>query len=172
MWLFGKKKEELLIWQNLIMQDSPNKLVMTEKQLKQTTEQQASNDLRIIQDCIRIISETVKPDIFFSRMDLLKEKSKRLIEFEKYIKFSGASPTNAFQEVLDNEQDAIYQFISRCFNVAFEKAESMKTEKGKMNQFQKFYDNLQPYMNRMDEKNRKYIEWHYNHSVSKNSCTD
>ena len=146
MWLFGKKKEELLIWQNLIMQDSPNKLVMTEKQLKQATEQQASNDLRIIQDCIRIISETVKPDIFFSRMDLLKEKSKRLIEFEKYIKFSGASPTNAFQEVLDNEQDAIYQFISRCFNVAFEKAESMKTEKGKMNQFQKFYDNLQPYI--------------------------
>ena len=40
MWLFGKKKEELLIWQNLIMQDSPNKLVMTEKQLKQTTEQE------------------------------------------------------------------------------------------------------------------------------------
>ena len=79
MWLFGKKKEELLIWQNLIMQDSPNKLVMTEKQLKQATEQQASNDLRIIQDCIRIISETVKPDIFFSRMDLLKETSKLLI---------------------------------------------------------------------------------------------
>ena len=74
------------------------------------------------------------------------------MNLKKYIKFSGASPTNAFQEVLDNEQDAIYQFISRCFNVAFEKAESMKTEKGKMNQFQKFYDNLQPYMNRMDEK--------------------
>ena len=74
MWLFGKKKEELLIWQNLIMQDSPNKLVMTEKQLKQATEQQASNDLRIIQDCIRIISETVKTRYFLLKNGFIKRE--------------------------------------------------------------------------------------------------
>lgn len=72
--LFGKSKKELLLWQNLIICGSPNKLVMSEKQLKLATEQQATNDLRIIQDCIKIISDTVKPDIFFSRLDLLKEK--------------------------------------------------------------------------------------------------
>ena len=78
------------------MQDSCNKLVMTgKKQLKQATEQQASNDLRIIQDCIRIISENSKnPDIFFSR--IIVSIMYQPMRFKKF---------------LDNEQDAIYQFI-------------------------------------------------------------
>lgn len=159
MGLFRRNKKELLVWQNLVIQDSPNKLIVTEKQLKQITEQQANNDLRIIQDCIKIISDTTKPDIFFSRLDLLKEKSKHLIQLEPYIKFSGASPTAAFNEVLTNEQDAIYQFIIRYFGATFEKAESLKTEKGKRNQYRKFFDSLQPYSDQMDERNLKYIEY-------------
>lgn len=159
MGLFGKSKKELLVWQNLILQDPPTKLIMSEKQLKQITEQQATNDLRIVQDCLKIISNTVKPDIFFSRLDLLKEKSKHLVLLEPYIAFSGASPTAAYEEVLEKEQEAIYQFICRYFSTTFEKAESLKTEKGKKNHYQKFFDSLQPYTDRMNEHNLNYIEY-------------
>lgn len=159
MGLFGKSKKELLVWQNLIIQDSPNRLIMPEKQLKQITEQQATNDLRIIQDCLKIISNTVKPDIFFSRLDLLKEKSKHLVLLEPYITFSGSSPTAAYEEILEKEQEAIYQFICRYFSATFEKAESLKTEKGKKNHYQKFFDNLQLYADRMNEHNLNYIEY-------------
>ena len=159
MGLFGKSKKELLTWQNLVFQDSPNKLIMSERQLKQLTEQQAGDDLRIIQDCIKIISDTIKPDIFFSRLELLKEKSKHLIQLESYINFSGASPSAAFKEVIANEQQAIYQFIGRYYNATFEKAKTLKTDKGKKNQFKKFYDSLQLYTDKMNEHNIKYIEY-------------
>lgn len=161
--LFKKKKskKELLDWQRLIMSDSPQKLVMTEAQLTQFTYQQANNDLRILQDCLKIISTTVKPDIFFSRLDLLKEKAKRLVQFEPYIEYEGASPSAAFQEVVAKEQDAIYDFISRCYSSAFDKAEKLKTEKGKKNQFQKVYESLNLYRDRMNQHNIKYLEYKF-----------
>jgi len=156
---FNKKKEYLLEWQKIVLTDSPDKLIMTERQLKQTSEQQATNDLRIIQDCIKIISNTVKPDIFFSRMDLLKEKAIHLQTLEPYVNFSGASPTAAVNEIFDQEQDAIYELIGRCYNTAFEKAEKLKTEKGKKNQYQKFYDSLQPYADKMNNHNINYLKY-------------
>ena len=56
------------------------------------------------------------------------------------------------------------------FNVALEKREPMKNRK-ENESVPKIPHNLQPYMNRMT-KNRKYIEWHYNHSVSKIAVMD
>lgn len=119
---------------------------------------QAENHMRIIQDCTKILSETVDPDTFFSRLDLLKEHSKQLVDLEPYVSFRGASPTAAFEEVIEKEQEAIYQFIIRYYNAIYDKAASYKTEKAKERQFQKFYDSLQPYYDRMDGKNINYIE--------------
>lgn len=154
-----EKNNELLIWQNILLADSPNKLIMNQEQLQQLSDQQSSDDLRIVQDCIKIISNTTQPDTFFSRLDLLKEKAEHLKLLEPYIQLTGASPTSALDEVIDNEQDAIYQFIGRYFDATFEKAESMKTEKGKRNQYRKFFDSLRPYSDQMDERNLKYIEY-------------
>lgn len=159
--LFKKRKEKqrhLLEWQKAIEPNSPDKLVMTEGQLKHTSEQQATNDLKIIQDCNNIISDTTNPETFFSRFDLMKERCEHLKRLEPYIQFSGASPTEALHEIVDNEQEAVYIFIARYYNSVLEKAESLKTKKGKDNQFQKFYDSLQPYHNRMDARNINYIE--------------
>lgn len=155
------KQQRLLDCQKIIMPNSPNKLVMTEKQILHAAEQQAINDLRIIQDSNKIISNTLKPDTFFSRLDLLKEKSEHLKKLEPYVNFSGASPTDALQEIMDKEQDAIYNFIIRYYNSIWEKAESLKTPKGKQNQFQKFYTALQPYYNKMNKRNINYIEYKY-----------
>ena len=44
---------------------------MTKKQLKQATEQQAENDLRIINDSRTILETTVNPDTFFLRLELV-----------------------------------------------------------------------------------------------------
>ncbi len=89
---------------------------MTESQLSQFTCQQAGNDLRVIEDCLKIIFTTTKPDTFFSRLELLYE---------------GASLTAAYQEVIDQEQDAIRAHIDECYYSTFKKAEKLKTEKGK-----------------------------------------
>lgn len=157
----NKKKERLLAWQNVVLIDKTDKLIMTERELQETSNQMATNDLKIIQDCLKILSDTIKPDTFFSRLDLLKERSKHLILLEPYVKFEGASPTAGFNEVLEKEQEAIYEFIVRYFNATFEKAQSLKTEKGKENQYKKFYDSLVQYYDLMNDENIRYIEYKY-----------
>ena len=125
------------------------------------TVQQAENDLRIIKDCTKLVENTLKPDVFFSRLNLLVEKSKHLCDFEPYMTFSGASPTAAYSEVINNYQEAIRLFLIRYLSDTFDKAEALKTEKSKIGKYQKFYDSLQEYYCYMNEDNINYIETKY-----------
>ena len=154
-------KEYLLSWQRLVMPDSQDDLIMTEQQLRSATMQQAENDLRIIQDCMRLVEKTTKPDVFFMRLNLLVEKSKHLVSLEKYITYSGATATAAYNEVCTNYHEAINQFLIRYFSETLDKAESMKTEKGRIGKYKKFYDSLQMYYGYMSEENIDYIETKY-----------
>ena len=90
------RKEYLLQWQNVIMKDSPNELIMSEQQLKAFSQQQAANDLRIINDCGTLIETTVNPDVFFMRLNLLMEKTEHLVRLETFIKFIGEQPSDAY----------------------------------------------------------------------------
>ena len=161
--LFNRKrtKKELLQWQNLVMQDSPNVLIMTEQQLKEASISQAKNILRIINDSKKLIEKTLKPEVFFMRLQLIVEKSEHLCKLEPYVDFTGGSPSAAFREVERNFQLAIKQFLIRYFTDTFDKAESMASEKGKIKKYQKFYDSLQNYYWLMDDANKEYIETKY-----------
>lgn len=159
--LGGNKKQRLLEWQNIVMAQHSNRLVMTEQQLQQASIQQAQNDLRIMNDCRNLVSTTVKPDVFFGRLHLMLEKAEHLQQLEKYISFSGASPTAALNEIRQNYQEAIKQFLVRYFSDTFDKAEAMKTEKGKQNKYIKFYESLQEYYCYIDEANKEYVETKY-----------
>lgn len=155
------KQERLIRWQRLVMRDSPDRLVLTEQQLKAMTIQQAENDLRIVKDCAKLVEETVKPDVFFERLNLMVDKAKHLAALEEYISFSGASPTAAYNEIVDNHQEAIRYFLIRYLSETFDKAQNMKTEKGRIGKYQKFYDSLQNYYCYMNDENIAYIERKY-----------
>lgn len=153
-----EKRDYLLQWQKTVLADDVNKLIMTEQQLREATLQQAQNDLRIINDCKRLIETTLKPDVFFMRLNLLVEKAAHLCELEKYISFSSVSPATAYTEVKNEYNQAVKQFLIRYFSDTFDKAEKMKTAKGKIGKYQKFYDSLQEYYCYMNEENIDYIE--------------
>ncbi len=153
----GSKKKKLLEMQRIVLKDSPGHLIMSEAQLKRAAMQQAQNDLRIIKDCISLISKTEKPDVFFSRLDLLEIHSKHLMELEPYISFSGASPKDAYKEIVTKKDECIRQFLVRyCTSVKI-KADAMKTEKGKTNKYIKSYENLQPYFSCLSDRNKEYV---------------
>lgn len=162
---FGQKRrnreEYLLRWQNVITNDSPDRLIMTEAQLRDATNQMATNDLRIINDCIRLVEKTTKPDVFFSRLSLLVEKAKHLLTLGKYTAFLGATPSEAYRDVVQNRNEAIRQFLIRYFSETFDKAEALKTEKGRLAKYQKWYDSLQEYYCYMTEDHIDYIETKY-----------
>ena len=161
-----RKRSELLRWQHIVIPDSPNELIMTEDQLKAISQQQAANDLRIINDCINLIETTLKPDVFFMRLKLMHKRSIHLCSLEPFIKFSGASPIEACKEIENNYHEAINQFLRRYFSDTFDKAESMKTEKSRLVKYQEFYDSLQYYYCFMNKENIDYIETKY-HAYTK-----
>lgn len=158
--LFGrsKKTEYLLSMQKVVIENSPDRLVLTEKQLYAAAQEQAQNDLRIINDSLAIISKTTKPDVFFSRLELIQRHSGHLMLLEPYVDFSGASPAAAYHEFVTKKSEAIMIFLRRYYTAVHEKAQGMKTEKGKANQYIKFYDSLQEYYPVMSKENIEYIE--------------
>ena len=157
----GKKKEELIELQKLVVEDSPDRLIMSEKQLKNIAADNVNRDLEIIQDCIRILGSTTKPDTFFSRLALLIDKADNLRKYEKHLKFKGTLPSEAYGQLWEDHQECIHQFLVRYFSDTFDKAEKMKTEKGKFNKYKSFFDSLQPYYDQMNAYNIDYIETKY-----------
>ena len=156
----NQEKEELLELQKLVLGNSPDRLIMSKEKLIATAKCAAQRDLEIIQDCVRIISETKKPDTFFSRLNLLISKVENLRIYEKHLKFSG-SPSAAYGQIWEQHQECIGQFLVRYFSDVLDQAEKLKTDKGQRNKYQKFYDSLQPYYDQMDASNIDYIETKY-----------
>ena len=157
-----KEKEAYLIqWQAVVMPENGNRLLVTEEQLLATTQYIAANNLRIMNDCNDITQSTLNPDTFFMRLNLLVEKAKHLVLLERYMSFSGASPSSAYNEIVGNYQEAIRKFLIRYFSDTFDKAEAMKTPKGRIGKYQKFYDSLQEYYCYMNDENIDYIETKY-----------
>lgn len=158
--LFGGKKKELLALQKLVLKDSPNRLVMSEKQIVSSANRMVQRNIEIMNDCVRIVKETVKPDTFFMRLDLLEETTKGLSafgKFKKYIHFS-IPPFLVYANFRKDKPKAIAQFLVRYYEDTCKQAEGMKTEKGKINKYKKFYDSLQPYYDQMAAENIEYIE--------------
>ena len=158
MGLFGiGKNQKLLKLQKLLVENSPNKLVYTEKQLYSMASRTVQRELKIIQDCVELVNHTVKPDVFFSRYDLLLEHLEYLSKFQPYIKFQHNSPASEFAKIKNQKQAEISRFLSRYFDDISAKADTMKTEKGKKGKYKKFFDSLQPYYNLMNTTNINFI---------------
>ena len=159
--MFGNGKAELLELQKVVLDNSPDELILSKKKLLELARIQADNSLRIVQDCSKILQNTIKPDVFFERYQLMILHSSNLVILEKHIPFRGASPKAAFNVLMAEKQECINQFLIRYFCSVFDKAEKLKTDKGKLNQYQKFYDSLLPYYDEMDAANKDYIETKY-----------
>lgn len=151
------KKLNLLSLQSLVLGKSYSYLIMTEKQLIREAQRIVKSDLKIINDCTRLINSTIKPNVFFMRYDLLKEKANHLVKFEPYIKMTGTPPHKMVSTIETKEQLAIADFLKRYYLSVDSKARTLKTEKSRNNQYTKFYDSLQPYYNKMNDENKNYV---------------
>lgn len=154
MGLFGRRKSDLIEWQNMLITTPSNKLLMTEQQLIMTSQQVASNHIRILKDSAKLCNETKKPDVFFERYNLLIEHSKQLVRLSKYVKFSSVTPQMALDQTINQRGEAIRQLIERCF----EDAETLKTDPSKRRRYNKILADFTPFKSEIDEENWHYIE--------------
>lgn len=166
MGLFGKSKKQLLQWQNLVVENSPNKLILSEAQLEKLSRQKAENSVRIAKDSSRIISETTDPDTFFSRFELLVQHSYQLVQLSNYIKFKGIQPQFFYQQVQTQKQTEIKSMLIRSWDNAVLKAEKLQTPTAKKKRYTKLYENLEKYESEMNEENQIYYKSRYNDVIS------
>lgn len=168
--IFTRRKAEFLEWQNAICVDKSEQLFMSVRQLEEATVQAVSNDIRIFDDCAKILNKTTKPSVFFPRLAIAEETLTHLCSLEPYIGkvkriTMNETPSNLRRQFLDNKERYVCDFIYKYYWTVKDKAETLKTEKGKKNQYQKFYDSLQPYFDQISEKNMKYVEAMYQQKI-------
>lgn len=112
--------------------------------------QQAQNDLRIIGESSKIAQETLKPEIFFSRFDLILERYEHLISIEDYVSFNSERPSELYTQIKSSTSDTIQHFVKRYFLDAYQKARELKTPTGRQNRITKAFEMLMLYQDKMD----------------------
>lgn len=125
---------------------------------KAAAEMMAPQWMKILVESWDIVNRTTEPDVFFSRYDTVKEKAEQLASISKYVKFKGMKPAEVLRRVTEQEDAATRDMVLRCFQKAVLNAEKLKTEKGKLGQFEKFQSSLEPYFFRMSDENARLVQ--------------
>ena len=125
---------------------------------KAAAEMMAPQWMKILVESRDIVNRTTEPDVFFSRYDTVKEKAEQLASISKYVKFKGTKPAEVLRRVTEQEDAATRDMVLRCFQKAVLNAEKLKTEKGKLGQFEKFQSSLEPYFFRMSDENARLVQ--------------
>lgn len=102
--------------------------------------------LQIVDDCMTLIHSTNNAEIFFARYELLLKTLIEIGDMETHDKWQLAMQQN------------IKSFIIRCYNAALVRADSMKTEKGKHNQFLKAYETIEKYRSSLSDETAAFLE--------------
>ena len=125
---------------------------------KAAAEMMAPQWMKILVESRDIVNRTTDPDVFFSRYDTVKETAEKLASISKYVKFKGMKPAEVLRQVTEQEDAATRDMVLRCFQKAVLNAEKLKTEKGKLGQFEKFQSSLEPYFFRMSDENARLVQ--------------
>lgn len=112
----------------------------------QITNEALERRLQIVEDCIKLIHSTNNADVFFPRYNLLLQTLLEVGDYVTHEKFQGA------------QQQNIRNFIIRSYNAALVRADSMKTEKGKYNQYLKAYEGIEKYREHLSDETGAFLE--------------
>lgn len=106
--------------------------------------------LQIIDDCMTLTTTTNNADVFFPRYDLLLKTLVEIGDFETHDKWQAS------------RQESTKNFIIRAYNSALVRADGMKTEKGKHNQFVAVYGSIEKYRSDMSAETTAFFEEKFN----------
>lgn len=126
--------------------------------LRQMATEQVENYQRIMKDSSYIVDNTTNIETFFSRFELLLGTCQLIIPFEECIKFNDPKPSQVYQEIMQQREEAIEQFVSRHLAFIVDDASTLKTERGKKARYKKSYDQFVLHYGEIGDDNISYIE--------------
>lgn len=94
--------------------------------------------LKQVNECASLINKTVKPDVFFGRLNFCLDLLMDLQRYEKYKVFKHGLPSKDYLRVLSNLEKTVNDFIDRATENELHKINNLKTEKAKKARTEKF----------------------------------
>lgn len=127
--------------------------------------QEAQNYVRIIKESASICRDTLDPETFFSRYELLHQTATKLIPLKKYVSIPGAYLEDLAAKMDSGDNEEAIEFIKRYFNAQFLSAKELKTQKGRYNRMNKALETLMKQEEHLDVECKKLISelWNGDH---------
>ncbi len=129
-----------------------------------TSIQETTNDemlvpqyLKQIEESIDLINNTADPKTFFKRYIFAIDRLSELSKMEDKISFTGQLPSKFKSVMIEKKQAAIIDMIDRAVQKTKEKLLSLKTEKGKTNNINKFRTQFEPFEEEMLPSTLDYL---------------
>lgn len=94
--------------------------------------------LNQLHDTEQLINSTVKPDIFFKRLNFALDILLDLRNYEKYGIFKENSPTSDYNEIIRDLESIVDDFIDRAIEANRQKVLNLKTLSAKKRNYEKF----------------------------------
>ena len=101
-----------------------------------------------LQDSVNLVNTTIKPDVFFKRLNFSLDILLDLRSYEKYGIFKESTPTNDYNTMTRNLEATVNAFIDRATESNRQKLTSLKTESAKAKNLEKFATTLIAAFNR------------------------
>jgi len=158
---YGRSKDEVLAIQELVTGQKLNTIKLTKQQLDAGIEMSVSSHRKIIDDCIRLVNDTLTPEVFFDRYDLLIEEMTKLSTFEPYYNFNKSISEQVAVLRQKRPQNEI-AFINKYYQSVRNASKSLKTEKAKIKRIQKFFAIMENYTPQMSSEALEFL-----HELSK-----
>lgn len=98
--------------------------------------------LNQLQDSVYLVNTTLKPDVFFKRLNFALDLLLYLQPYEKYKIFKSGLPSSDYARMISNLGATVDDFISRALSANQSKIASLKTEKAKKENRAKFAASL------------------------------
>lgn len=104
--------------------------------------QQVDNLLKQARESAHLVNSTVKPEVFFGRLNFLLDVLLELQKYERYKIFKGSSPSRDYNNLIRDLDKTVDSFISRAIKANNAKIESLKTPAAKERNRSKFLISL------------------------------
>lgn len=142
--------------------------------IRKQAREQAGQYLKIVHDCADLVNSTTNPDVFFPRYKLLLDNLGKMAGLECTGIFDGSNklPSDDFLRIEAQFSEATNAFIDRSFAAAKSKADNLKTEKGKQNAMNRYFDNMKTYVEDMTGESVAHLyELEKTHFEGETQCT-
>lgn len=113
--------------------------------------------LKTAVDCAELVNTTVNPEVFFTRYDLMLEQLSKLAAVENKYPFKQGVPSETLKTLLEDREAETDTFIDRATESVLAKAAELKTEKGRKNSINRFFEKMDTYSEYLTENNKNHL---------------